>query len=121
MFIAEGIRHFNEGEYFEAHEAWEGVWKNATESQEKHFLQGMIMIAAAFHHHRRKESAGTAKLLRRGLHILAEYNEASLPIDKEDFLRSVTVFYEDFTSGREGSSERGFPKIKGHIEDHGTS
>jgi predicted metal-dependent hydrolase len=119
--MGEGIRRFNEGKFFEAHEAWERAWKKVAETSEKHFLQGMIMIAAALHHHTRKESAGAAKLLRRGLHILTTYKEASILIDREDFLQSVTLFYEHFRSGRELLSEEDFPKIRRCTEDQNAS
>ena len=38
-----GIRLFNNGFYWEAHEVWETVWMKAPpNSREKHFVQGMI-------------------------------------------------------------------------------
>lgn len=41
-----GIRLFNEGFYWEAHEVWEAVWMNAPpNSREKHFVQGLIHFA----------------------------------------------------------------------------
>ena len=42
------VRHFQEGCYFEAHEVLEEAWRKA-EGQEKRFLQGLILLAAALH------------------------------------------------------------------------
>jgi len=43
-----GIRLFNNGYYWEAHEVLEAVWNNATpNSREKHLVQGVIQIANA--------------------------------------------------------------------------
>jgi uncharacterized protein len=61
-----GLRHFNAGEFFEAHEVWEEVWL-AEGEPEKTFLQGIIQIAAAFHHYRRGNTDGTETLLAAGI------------------------------------------------------
>jgi Domain of unknown function (DUF309) len=47
--LAEGLRLYHAGEFFAAHEAWEGVWLRAQEPEKK-FLQGLIQVTAAFHH-----------------------------------------------------------------------
>ena len=111
MNLSDGIRHFNEGDFFEAHEAWEKEWRNAVASPEKHFLQGMIMIAAALYHYLKKESAGTAKLLDKGLELLTANRDAGLAIEREDFLRATAVFREEFRAGR-NLSPADFPKIR---------
>ncbi len=47
----EGVRLFNEGKYFEAHEAWELLWrKTGKEEQDRREIQGLIQLAAAGHH-----------------------------------------------------------------------
>ena len=70
--LAEGLRCYECGEYFEAHEHWEGVWLKCT-GPEKTFLQALIQVAAAFHHLERGNRAGTASLLRRSLRRLQNY------------------------------------------------
>ena len=67
--LAEGLRLYNGGDYFAAHEAWESVWLAAPEP-EKTFLQGVIQVAAAFEHQRRNNSLGIARLLAAALHRL---------------------------------------------------
>ena len=42
------MRHFQEGRYFEAHEVLEEAWRKA-EGEERCFLQGLILLAAALH------------------------------------------------------------------------
>ena len=42
------MSHFNRGEYFEAHEVWEGLWRAADrKGPVARFLQGLIRLAAA--------------------------------------------------------------------------
>lgn len=48
--FGEGVRLFNERRYFEAHEAWELVWRRTPAGVEREVLQGLIQIAAACHH-----------------------------------------------------------------------
>ncbi len=39
---------FNERRFWEAHEAWEAVWRNRSEDS-RIFFQGIIQLAAAYH------------------------------------------------------------------------
>jgi predicted metal-dependent hydrolase len=44
-----GARLFDAGAFFNAHEAWEELWRSETDQAQRRFLQGLIQIAAAFH------------------------------------------------------------------------
>lgn len=47
-----GAQLFNAGEYWEAHEVWEGPWNAAKMSGnlvEANYVQGLILLAAALH------------------------------------------------------------------------
>jgi len=70
--LAEGLRRYNAGEYFIAHEAWETVWLEAHEP-DKTFLQGLIQVTAAFHHLQRNNPVGTGRLLHAALRRLEPY------------------------------------------------
>jgi uncharacterized protein len=73
--LCEGLRCFDSGAFFEAHEHWESVWLAAQEP-EKTFLQGLIQVAASFHHFQRGNLAGTVSLLHSALRRLDAYPEA---------------------------------------------
>lgn len=107
--LEKGVRFFNEGLYFNAHEIWEKLWRGTPQSPEKDFLQGMIMIAAALHHYRKKEYRGTEKLLLSGLKILRENREAEIPINRETFINDISEFYERFKVSKETIET--YPKI----------
>lgn len=50
--LAEGIRLFNSGSYWHAHEAWEIVWLamgDGAEDDGEYILRGLIQLAAALH------------------------------------------------------------------------
>jgi hypothetical protein len=70
--LAEGLRLYDSGEFFIAHEAWESVWLNSSEP-EKTFLQGLIQVTAAFHHLRNHNRLGTVLLLQAALRRLDRY------------------------------------------------
>jgi uncharacterized protein len=70
--LADGLRLYDAGEFFTAHEAWESVWLGAPEP-EKTFLQGLIQVTAAFHHLQRNNPLGTMLLLQAALRRLDRY------------------------------------------------
>ena len=57
----DGIELFNEGEFFDAHEAWEDVWHMAY-GLKHDFYQGMIQCAVALEHYRRSNPRGVVSL-----------------------------------------------------------
>jgi predicted metal-dependent hydrolase len=72
--LAEGLRLYDAGEFFTAHEAWETVWLKLPEP-EKTFLQGLIQVTAAFHHLQCDNRLGTTLLLQAALGRLDRYPE----------------------------------------------
>src|SRR5271155_4575342 len=72
--LAEGLRLYDAGEFFAAHEAWESVWLGLREP-EKTFLQGLIQGTAAFYQFQRNNQLGTIRLLQAALRRLERYPE----------------------------------------------
>jgi len=52
-----GLHLYNTGEWFEAHEAWEDIWRPAS-GQWKAFYQGLIQVAVVIEHIRRGNPRG---------------------------------------------------------------
>ena len=67
-----GIELFNRGEFFDAHEVLEDVWR-AAPAPEKKFLQGLIQVAVALHHYSRGNLVGARSLLKRAHRNLSSY------------------------------------------------
>jgi len=78
------LEHFNSGEFFEAHEAWEELWLRETEP-EKTFLQGLIQVAAAFHHWSKGNRKGARSLLAGGLAKLERFPRVHRGLALADF------------------------------------
>jgi hypothetical protein len=94
--LEQGITLFNEGKFFEAHEAWEPLWRNAEAPREKKFLQGLIMIAGAFLHYVRRECAGASTLLEKSRKALEDSVNDHPEIRLPDFLSEVDRLRDTF-------------------------
>jgi predicted metal-dependent hydrolase len=72
--FAAGLRLHNEGEYYEAHEAWESIWIDELNDEWRLFVQGLIQVTSAFHKlFVQREPGGASRLLQRGLEKLDVY------------------------------------------------
>ncbi|HVU47825.1 MAG TPA: DUF309 domain-containing protein [Terracidiphilus sp.] len=98
--LAEGLRCYESGKYFEAHEHWEGVWLKCLEP-EKTFLQALIQVTAAFHHLERGNRAGTASLLRASLGRLEKFPLAYGDVDVEQLRASIRAWLAALNSADE--------------------
>src|SRR5882724_10157595 len=88
-----GIRLFNRGAFFEAHEVLEDVWRPATEPERK-FLQGLIQVAVAFHHHSTGNLVGARSLLARAAKNLSGYSETFGGIQLSQLLNCIAEWQQ---------------------------
>jgi uncharacterized protein len=104
-----GIAHFNEREFFEAHEVWEEIWLRAP-VPEKRFLQGLIQVAAALHHSQRGNSRGTKSLLAAGLAKLGGFPVSYRGIDLKRLIADTEAWLEAL-AGTADRAAGAYPKI----------
>lgn len=79
--FARGVAHFNAGEYWEAHEAWEALWLEAYDDH-KRWLQGLIQYAAAlFHFERGFFASGFQRLMHTATEKVAGYDGTTHGMD----------------------------------------
>ena len=105
-----GLELFNQGDFFEAHEVLEDVWR-AAPAEEKKFLQGLIQVAVGLHHHSRGNVAGARSLLARAHRNLSRYPERHGGIDLAGLRREV----ERWGSALEGGATAPpLPRIHPH-------
>lgn len=72
LHFFDGVRHFNDRQFWEAHESWEILWLEA-DSDLVQFLQGLIQLAAAYHHMQRGTLRGAPRLFDAALRRLAPF------------------------------------------------
>ena len=70
-FYEEGIDLFNEGRFFECHEAWEEIWKRS-DGELKLYYQGLIQAAVAILHAQRGNLEGARSLYEKASAKLAK-------------------------------------------------
>ncbi|MGE5249321.1 MAG: DUF309 domain-containing protein [Bacteroidota bacterium] len=89
---AEGIRLFNRGEYFEAHEALEAAWR-AEVGPVRDLYRGILQIAVAYLHVTRNNYAGAIKVYGRSQRWLRAWPEKCRGVEvgrlKEDAARAL--------------------------------
>jgi len=88
-----GIRLFNSGAYFEAHEVLEDAWRAAPVSEKK-FLQGLIQVAVGLHHHSKGNVSGARSLLARACKNLSGYPEDFGGIQLRELLHSLAQWQQ---------------------------
>lgn len=70
--LKHGARLFNAGKFYEAHEAWEDVWR-PMQGPERDFFRGLIQLAVAMKKARESNPSGVVRLLDRADGLLAPY------------------------------------------------
>ncbi|HET6771524.1 MAG TPA: DUF309 domain-containing protein [Actinomycetota bacterium] len=76
-----GRDHFNEGRFFQAHEAWETAWKQSKGTGDEEFFKGLSQLGAGYVHYRRGNAHGTFTLIRRGIRRITQYGPRHQGID----------------------------------------
>jgi uncharacterized protein len=113
----EGIRLFNEEDFFECHEVLEELWSE-TLGPEKKFYQGLIQAAVALFHFGNENLGGARKLYQASLEKLDPYRPVYQGLDVDQFLAAMKSCFQElldsaqtYPSGVELSDER-IPRIQ---------
>jgi predicted metal-dependent hydrolase len=88
----EGIKHFNNRRYFDAHEVWEEVWLHSSD-QTKLFYQMLIQAAVALHHYERGNTRGASGMYQNVVARLQRLPAIYMSIDLVEFSREFKSFF----------------------------
>src|SRR5262245_66433884 len=99
-----GVALFNDGDFFEAHEAWEELWMETT-GPEKQFIRGLIQAAVGLCHFCNGNLRGAAKLYRSGREYMLRFGSPYMGLDNEAFWASMEKCFAPVLA--EGAPERG--------------
>lgn len=84
-----GIELFNHGEYFEAHETWEEIWRSTT-PEPRDLFQGLIQVAVGLYHFQvRKRPDVARRVLAKGRRRLLRVRGHPHGLDLERLLDDV--------------------------------
>jgi uncharacterized protein len=88
--LAEGVRLFNQGLWFEAHEVLEQAWIGEP-TPLRRLYQGILQVGVGLHHARRGNLVGALSLLDRGMSLLAPFEPHRLGVDVERLVRDAAA------------------------------
>jgi uncharacterized protein len=112
--FAEGIRLFNRGEFFEAHEVWEQAWK-AAEGAERIFYQGIIQAAAALLHIQRGNYVGAISVYLRACQKLDQFPALSMGIELGQFRSEMAQYFAALRTSSDARDGNRQPAAAGPI------
>jgi predicted metal-dependent hydrolase len=87
---AEGLRLFNTGEYFEAHEALETAW-NAETGEVRNLYRGILQIAVVYLHITRGNYNGAVKVYERSQRWLKDWADVCKGIHVEELRKNAEL------------------------------
>jgi uncharacterized protein len=87
---SEGIRLFNDGRYFEAHEALEAAWL-AEAGAERDLYRGILQVAVCYLHITRRNYVGAMKMYHRSEKWLARWPDVILGIHVTQLRSDLTI------------------------------
>ena len=99
----EGIKHFNECDFFEAHEVWEELWTDYRGESRK-FYQGLIQAAVALHHFGNGNIRGARKLYHSSSDYLERIGRKHLGLDLDKFLAEFNAASREVIGQHRGVS-----------------
>jgi uncharacterized protein len=99
-----GIRHFNAGRFFEAHEAWETAWKQGRGTPDQEFFKGLSQLGAGYVHYRRGNPHGAHTLIRRGTGRIRPYGPTHHGVDVERVVQEAEAHATEIQA-REAAGE----------------
>lgn len=110
--LREGIRLFNERQYFQCHEVWEDFYRD-TEDKNKPFLEGLIELAAALRLFCDfGETRGPVKMARQALIRLENFYPAFLEIRVKELCEAVEAWAKEIDTRAVRASSSSLPTIK---------
>jgi hypothetical protein len=113
--LRKGIRLFNAGQFFAAHEVLEELYLETSEKQDKPFLEGIIELSVAF----RLlcdfgDVDGPVRMIRQALVRLENYSPRYLRVKVNDLIQALEQWtHEAKARGNTNpSASKGIPKIR---------
>jgi predicted metal-dependent hydrolase len=88
--LVEGVRLFNAGRWFEAHEVLEDAWR-AEPADVRRLYQGLLQVGVGLHHASRGNLRGALNLLDRGMAHLERFRPRRLGLDVDALLRDAAA------------------------------
>ncbi|WKZ70405.1 MAG: DUF309 domain-containing protein [Melioribacteraceae bacterium] len=113
--IEEGVKLFNEHDFFAAHDFFENLWMNA-ESSDRLFFQGMVQISVGGYHLLNQNYKGSLSQYKKGTEKLTNYLPDYKGIQLDILLQKIDNIIQDleiyFSQGKIEITSNKIPKIE---------
>ncbi len=96
----EGLRLFNDEEFFECHDVLEELWSE-TVGAERKFLQGLIQASIALFHFGNENFGGAKKLYLTATKNLDSYSDEFMGIQLGKFLQDFRLCFQELLDNTE--------------------
>ncbi len=93
----EGVRLFNEHQFFECHDVLEELWTE-TIGDDKEFYQGLIQAAVALFHFENNNLTGARKMVDNAIKRLTPYGSVFMGMQVEQFLDDMKHCFAELLS-----------------------
>jgi len=93
-----GVALFNGVRYWHAHEAWETLWRAASD-EDRDFYQGLIQVAAGLLHLQRRNLRGARNKLAEGLDKLRRFEPAYRGVFVNELVGEARRILDDLEAG----------------------
>jgi uncharacterized protein len=95
--LQDGINFFNAGRYFDAHEAWEDLWRESG-GPLRLFYQALVQAAVGMHHLGQGNLNGARAQLTKSLDKLQQYPKTFCAIDNSKLISDLQATLHDLTA-----------------------
>lgn len=93
----EGLKLFNEEEFFDCHDVLEELWAD-TQGGEKRFYQGLIQLSISLFHFGNENFGGAKKLYDSSRKYLQEYRPTCMGVDVDRLLADHQLCFAELLS-----------------------
>jgi len=97
----EGIRLFNEREFFECHDVFEELWTD-THGEERRFLQGLIQSAVGLYHFGNGNLGGARKMYHAAVEKLRPYAPEYWGLNLRKLLADLQHCFQELLDANDG-------------------
>lgn len=98
--LVEGVRLFNQREFFACHDELEDLWGD-TLGSDRQFYQGLIHAAVALHHFEEGNLGGARKMSASTRRYLQPYAPVHMGIDVSAFLQQFAACFAELNAAQD--------------------
>jgi predicted metal-dependent hydrolase len=98
--LEQGIELFNDGHFWEAHEAWERDWMPDRKGPDSGFYKGLIQVAAGCLHYTRHNRRGAVNKWKSGADYLRPYLPAHRGVRLQPLVDAVDSYLSAIAGGK---------------------